>query len=198
MPTHEVFMAFRKPVLCEHATSNGGDERQHHRGANGHTRHISCKDCDNTIACARRKELLQHRHTWFRLQSAPSVEPMQGQDLFCSFLDRLKRTPTLHDAGYPAASPTSSASPTSPGALTAKSTRSSKLSTARPKNAGKNRRKTDDGWDVSLTDPRQASQALRPHKPRSCTFPTMRHGCMAFAFAWKKSFHLFLNLMLAV
>ena len=78
-------------------------------------------------------------------------------------------------------SPTSSASPTSPGALTIKSAKSSKLSAARPKNAGKNRRKTDDGWDTSLTD---AGQPSSPEAPRAKILYVPNHE------AWLYGLHL--------
>ena len=55
----ECFVNFKSPILCEHARGNGGPERQYHRGANGHTRHLSCKDCDKTVLVARRKEPVQ-------------------------------------------------------------------------------------------------------------------------------------------
>jgi hypothetical protein len=55
----DVLVAFRNTKLREHTEANGGDERQFHRGANGHTRHVSCKDCDKTIVTARRKEPAQ-------------------------------------------------------------------------------------------------------------------------------------------
>ena len=56
---HEVLMALRAPALCEHSVYRGGQERQFHRGANGHTRHITCKDCEKNVITARRKDPTQ-------------------------------------------------------------------------------------------------------------------------------------------
>ena len=54
--TEETFMVLHERTdLCEHAACNGGDERHFHRGANGHTRHVTCKDCSKTILKAYRK-----------------------------------------------------------------------------------------------------------------------------------------------
>ena len=55
----DVMMALRAPQLCEHASYHGGSERQFHRGANGHTRHITCKECNKSVIVARRKEPVQ-------------------------------------------------------------------------------------------------------------------------------------------
>lgn len=56
---NECLVNFRETKLCEHATSNGGREREFHRGANGHTRHITCKECNETVIVARRKQPVQ-------------------------------------------------------------------------------------------------------------------------------------------
>ena len=58
---HEVFMVLKDTSLCEHSVYFGGNERQYHRGANGHTRHIRCRepDCNSTVILARRKEPAQ-------------------------------------------------------------------------------------------------------------------------------------------
>ena len=54
--TEETFMVLHERTdLCEHAACNGGDERHFHRGANGHTRHVTCKDCSKTVLKAYRK-----------------------------------------------------------------------------------------------------------------------------------------------
>ena len=66
----ECFVNFKSPILCEHARGNGGPERQYHRGANGHTRHLSCKDCDKTVLVARRKEPVQLRGYMFQVLMA--------------------------------------------------------------------------------------------------------------------------------
>ena len=55
----ECLVNFRETKLCEHASSNGGREREYHRGANGHTRHITCKECNETVIVARRKQPIQ-------------------------------------------------------------------------------------------------------------------------------------------
>jgi len=57
--THDALMALRTPVLCEHSTYHGGDEKQFHRGANGHTRHITCKECGKNVIGGRRREAVQ-------------------------------------------------------------------------------------------------------------------------------------------
>eukprot|EP00434_Breviolum_minutum_P011223 symbB.v1.2.009904.t1/scaffold605.1/size182108/4 len=57
--TSECFMVLKDTKLCEHAVYNGGEEKQYHRGANGHTRHITCKQCDRNVIIARRKEPIQ-------------------------------------------------------------------------------------------------------------------------------------------
>ena len=59
LPCHEVLMALRAPALCEHSVYRGGQERQFHRGANGHTRHITCKECEKNVITARRKDPAQ-------------------------------------------------------------------------------------------------------------------------------------------
>ena len=58
---HEVFMVLKDISLCERSSYFGGNERQYHRGANGHTRHIRCReaDCNSTVILARRKEPVQ-------------------------------------------------------------------------------------------------------------------------------------------
>eukprot|EP00434_Breviolum_minutum_P038574 symbB.v1.2.034224.t1/scaffold4384.1/size41667/2 len=56
---NECLVNFRETKLCEHASSNGGREREFHRGANGHTRHITCKECNETVIVARRKQPVQ-------------------------------------------------------------------------------------------------------------------------------------------
>lgn len=58
-PMKECLVNFRETKLCEHASSNGGREREFHRGANGHTRHITCKECNETVIVARRKQPVQ-------------------------------------------------------------------------------------------------------------------------------------------
>ena len=55
----ECLVNFWETKLCEHASSNGGREREFHRGANGHTRHITCKECNETVIVARRKQPVQ-------------------------------------------------------------------------------------------------------------------------------------------
>ena len=53
----EVLMVLKDLTLCSHSSYLGGDEKQFHRGANGHTRHVSCKedDCNKTVITGRRK-----------------------------------------------------------------------------------------------------------------------------------------------
>eukprot|EP00435_Cladocopium_sp_Y103_P062124 s1878_g23.t1 len=106
-----VFVVFRNTKLCEHTESNGGEERQFHRGANGHTRHVSCRDCDKTILCALRKEPIQ---LWgYLVQVAMCMR--FGKDAryraFLQRMERVKKEKMLMDkadrSGYPAASPTS-------------------------------------------------------------------------------------------
>ena len=70
---HDALMALRAPVLCEHSTYHGGDEKQFHHGANGHTRHITCKECGKNGIVGRRCEAVQMwSYTWFRWQCAQS------------------------------------------------------------------------------------------------------------------------------
>ena len=60
-PAHEVLMVLKDTQLCEHSSYFGGNEREFHRGANGHTRHVTCKDkdCNQTIIVAKRKDAAQ-------------------------------------------------------------------------------------------------------------------------------------------
>ena len=60
-PAHEVLMVLKDTQLCEHSSYFGGNEREFHRGANGHTRHVTCKDkdCNQTIIVAKRKDATQ-------------------------------------------------------------------------------------------------------------------------------------------
>ena len=46
----ECFMVLKETQHCEHLSYCGGEEKQIHRGANGHTHHLTCKQCDKT-AC---------------------------------------------------------------------------------------------------------------------------------------------------
>ena len=57
----ESFMGLNCPKLCEHSSYRGGDERKLHRGANGHTRHVTCKECgcDRAIIIGHRKEPIE-------------------------------------------------------------------------------------------------------------------------------------------
>ena len=55
----ECFMVLKETQHCEHLSYCGGDEKQIHRGANGHTRHLTCKQCDKTVICGRRREAVQ-------------------------------------------------------------------------------------------------------------------------------------------
>ena len=55
----ECFMVLKETQHCEHLSYCGGDEKQIHRGANGHTRHLTCKQCDKTVICGRRREAIQ-------------------------------------------------------------------------------------------------------------------------------------------
>ena len=56
--THEVLMVLKDTQLCAHRGYYGGNEREYHRGAHGHTRHIVCKDieCSKTEIFAERKD----------------------------------------------------------------------------------------------------------------------------------------------
>ena len=60
-PAHEVLMVLKDTQHCEHSSYFGGNEREFHRGANGHTRHLTCKDkdCNQTIIVAKRKDATQ-------------------------------------------------------------------------------------------------------------------------------------------
>lgn len=51
-------MVLKDTKLCAHSSYLGGDEREYHRRAHGHTRHVSCKnkDCDCTVISGRRKD----------------------------------------------------------------------------------------------------------------------------------------------
>ena len=55
----ECFMVLKETSHCEHISYVGGSEKQIHRGANGHTRHITCKECNKTVIVGRRKEPAQ-------------------------------------------------------------------------------------------------------------------------------------------
>ena len=61
IPAREVLMVLKDTQLCEHSSYFGGNEREFHRGANGHTRHVTCKDkdCDKTVIVAKRKDASQ-------------------------------------------------------------------------------------------------------------------------------------------
>ena len=50
-------MVLKDTTLCEHSSFHGGDERQFHRGANGYSRFVTCKEdsCDKTVIKAKRK-----------------------------------------------------------------------------------------------------------------------------------------------
>ena len=52
-------MVLRTASLCEHASYHGGQEKQFHRGANGHTRFITCKDCEKSVILAKRNDPAQ-------------------------------------------------------------------------------------------------------------------------------------------
>jgi len=54
---HEVLMVLKDTTLFEHSSFHGGNVRQFHRGANGHTRFVTCKEdsCDKTVIKAKRK-----------------------------------------------------------------------------------------------------------------------------------------------
>ena len=54
----QCFMVLKETSHCEHLSYVGGSEKQIHRGA-GHTRHITCKECNKTVICGRRKEAAQ-------------------------------------------------------------------------------------------------------------------------------------------
>ena len=60
-PAREVLMVLKDTQVCEHGSYFGGIEREFHRGANGHTRHATCKDqdCNKTIIVAKRKDASQ-------------------------------------------------------------------------------------------------------------------------------------------
>eukprot|EP00435_Cladocopium_sp_Y103_P058473 s1160_g20.t1 len=58
-PAAECFMVLKETQHCEHLSYCGGEERQLHRGANGHTRHMTCKECNKTVICGRRREAVQ-------------------------------------------------------------------------------------------------------------------------------------------
>ena len=55
---HSVLMVLKDTDLCEHSSYRGGEEKNYHRGANGHTRHVTCQDpaCAKTVIMARRRE----------------------------------------------------------------------------------------------------------------------------------------------
>ena len=48
---HEVLMVLKDTSLYEHGSFHGGDERHYHRGANGCSRFVTCKEdsCDKTV-----------------------------------------------------------------------------------------------------------------------------------------------------
>ena len=55
----DCFMVFKETPHCEHLSYYGGEEKQLHRSASGHTRHMTCKQCDKTVICGRRREPTQ-------------------------------------------------------------------------------------------------------------------------------------------
>ncbi|CAK9095849.1 Pentatricopeptide repeat-containing protein, partial [Durusdinium trenchii] len=57
----ESLMTLHCPKLCEHSSYTGGSERKYHRGANGHTRHVTCKEseCNKTVIVGHRKEAVE-------------------------------------------------------------------------------------------------------------------------------------------
>ena len=59
--TAETFVTFKNTDLCEHASSNGGDERHFHRAANGHQRQVMCKKDSGgrAVISAKRREPVQ-------------------------------------------------------------------------------------------------------------------------------------------
>lgn len=58
---HDVLMVLKDTQLCAHSSYHGGDEKDYHRGANGHTRQVTCKnsECDKTVISARRRDASQ-------------------------------------------------------------------------------------------------------------------------------------------
>ena len=47
--------------LCKHAAYRGGQEKNYHRAANGHTRTVQCKEdeCERAIITAKRSSPIQ-------------------------------------------------------------------------------------------------------------------------------------------
>ena len=122
-----VLMVLKDTKLCAHSSYLGGDEREYHRGANGHTRHVSCKnkDCDCTVISGRRKDGEQ---MWrYLVQIALCTKwgsAARSRELFASVCrerdkalhDREQRAALRPPPGYPgqaASSPGSSPSPKS-------------------------------------------------------------------------------------
>ena len=120
--THEVLMVLKDTQLCAHSSYLGGKEREYHRGANGHTRHITCKDdeCNKTVISAKRKDPAQ---LWrYLVQVALCTlwgRAARSRELFSSVCrvreqalqEREERAALRPPPGYPGS--TSKASPTS-------------------------------------------------------------------------------------
>ncbi len=82
---HEVFMVLKDTSSCEHPSYHGGNERQYHRGASGHTRHIRCRepDCNSTVILARRKEPAQLSHFDSTLHEVGKGSKVKGVGTEC-------------------------------------------------------------------------------------------------------------------
>ena len=86
----ECFMVLKETQHCEHLSYCGGDEKQIHRGANGHTRHLTCKQCDKTVICGRRREAIQ---MWsYLVQVALCTKVWQQAQIDFDLPDLLQRT----------------------------------------------------------------------------------------------------------
>eukprot|EP00435_Cladocopium_sp_Y103_P024596 s4511_g6.t1 len=121
----EVLMVLKDTQLCQHSSYLGGDEREYHRGANGHTRHVTCKssECDKTVISARRKNPEQ---LWrYLVQIALCTKwgsAARSRELFASVCrvrdaaiqEEQDRTALEPPHGYPRRSPSRAAPTSSP------------------------------------------------------------------------------------
>eukprot|EP00435_Cladocopium_sp_Y103_P065449 s520_g27.t1 len=128
-PAREVLMVLKDTQLCPHSSYLGGDEREYHRGANGHTRHLTCKnsECDKTVIVGRRRDASQ---MWrYLVQIALCTKwgsAARSHELFASvcrerehaLLSEEHRAALKPPAGYPHRGPTTSSPASSPASPT--------------------------------------------------------------------------------
>ena len=176
----DALMALRCPKLCEHSSYNGGSEKKFHRGANGHTRFISCKekDCDKTVIVGHRREAVEMWSYFIQILMCTKW----GQDARSAGLfRRVCQVRVQHDHEQRALQDPSGlsaeemramkASPASPLPLTARSPlqRTTARKTAGPLPGSPPSNLTEDGWSVY----EDASHGYpSPSSPAKSTKPT--------------------------